>query len=67
MKWLKPNEGQVKLNCDATVQPSHSILAAVYRDYTGELLMAAVTKLSPMSSNSKILKAVKHSDRPLRE
>jgi hypothetical protein len=39
-KWSKPNQACIKINCDAAIGNSHSVLAIVARDWRGNLVFA---------------------------
>uniref|UniRef100_A0A2N9I2H9 RNase H type-1 domain-containing protein n=1 Tax=Fagus sylvatica TaxID=28930 RepID=A0A2N9I2H9_FAGSY len=43
--WVRPNFGIIKINCDATVGPRFSSIAAVTRDWRGKLVFAFSKKV----------------------
>ena len=57
--WTKPVRGVIKINVDATVGHSYSVLAVVVRDLRGDLIFACSNKAntySPLQTKAEALR-----------
>ena len=43
--WIRPEQGSVKINCDAVVGLDHSLIAIVARDWRGDLIFSMSKQL----------------------
>ena len=57
--WSKPACGHIKINCDAAIGPSYSVIAIVARDWRGSLLFALSKKVNtniPVQAEAEALR-----------
>jgi len=57
--WTKPARGTIKINVDAAVGQSYSVLAVVAKDWRGDLLFACSNKAntnSPLQAEVEALR-----------